>query len=133
MHKPLRRVLFIVVFLGIALMPLLANGGQAAAQATPALDTPEIQSMSDPRCIESTEYMRAEHMTMLKGWRDEVVRSGATEYVSSSGQLYEMSLTGTCFSCHSNEREFCDSCHTYIAVEPDCWNCHVGEEVVGNS
>jgi hypothetical protein len=36
-----------------------------------------------------------------------------------------MSLTRTCLDCHSNKAEFCDRCHTYMAVDPYCWDCHV--------
>jgi nitrate/TMAO reductase-like tetraheme cytochrome c subunit len=36
-----------------------------------------------------------------------------------------MSLSQTCLGCHSNKEKFCDSCHTYSGVKPNCWNCHV--------
>jgi hypothetical protein len=36
-----------------------------------------------------------------------------------------MSLTGTCLDCHSDKEKFCDACHTYSAVDPYCWDCHV--------
>lgn len=127
MYKPIRIIIFIAVFLCIALFPVLLNHGQAAANLTPALETPEIEALEDRACIESTEYMRSEHMHLLDDWRNEVIREGKTEYTSSSGQVFDMSLEEGCFDCHSNRSEFCLSCHDYVGVEVDCWNCHVGE------
>jgi hypothetical protein len=34
-------------------------------------------------------------------------------------------LTHTCLNCHSNKSAFCDACHHYMAVTPNCWDCHV--------
>jgi cytochrome c oxidase subunit 2 len=36
-----------------------------------------------------------------------------------------MSLQNTCMHCHSNKQKFCDECHTYVAVKPYCWDCHI--------
>lgn len=74
--------------------------------------------------------MQSSHMQMLDSWRNEVVRNGASTYVSTSGQKYDMSMENTCFSCHSNPHEFCDNCHSYASVTLYCWDCH--EESAGN-
>ncbi len=65
------------------------------------------------------------HMDLLNEWRDTVVRKGERRYVSASGRAFDMSLTRTCMSCHTSKKEFCDSCHNYLAVVPYCWDCHV--------
>ncbi len=36
-------------------------------------------------CVEDTPFMRANHMDLLNHWRDDLVRSGITEYTSASG------------------------------------------------
>lgn len=77
------------------------------------------------KCIESKEYMRAQHMDLLNQWRDAVVREGQRVYVSTSGERFQMSLTNTCLDCHTSKAEFCDQCHSYLAVAPECWNCHI--------
>lgn len=133
MYKAHRIVIFLVVALGIFTAPLLINHGQAAAQMSSDLNTPEIEALSEQACIESTEYMRAEHMHLLDEWRNEVIREGNTEYTATSGEVYTMSLEKTCFSCHSNRAEFCLSCHDSLAVETDCWNCHDGGNTGGAS
>lgn len=127
MYKPARIGAFVVVCLAILLAPLLINHAQAPQPMTSALATPQIEALDQHRCIESTEYMRADHMKLLDDWRNEVLRGTATMYQSSTGQIYDMSLEETCFSCHSNRAEFCLSCHDVVAVSTDCWNCHDGQ------
>lgn len=81
-------------------------------------------------CIESTEYMRASHMQLLLGWRDDVVRYSDRTYVATKdGQEWEKSLSRTCMSCHTSTAAFCDECHTFLGVTPDCWTCHVKPEM----
>ena len=85
---------------------------------------PEIVA-EEKQCIESADYMRARHMDILvDDWREAVVREGIRSYVGSDGREYEISLTETCLGCHSNKSEFCDKCHNYVGVRPDCWDCH---------
>ncbi len=45
-------------------------------------------------------------------------------HVSSDGKKHEMSLTGTCLSCHAEPDKFCNRCHAYAGVEALCWDCH---------
>jgi len=42
---------------------------------------------------------------------------------------FDMSLSNTCLSCHTNKAEFCDKCHGYASVDPYCWDCHVDPNV----
>lgn len=120
----------IVVFFGIAVFPFLYNVGQGKAQKPdPKIDTPVIkqkmQETGKKQCVEPKAFMRGEHMQMLNNWRDAVIRDGDRTYVSSTGERYVMSLQNTCMNCHSNKKEFCDSCHNYAAVKPYCFNCHL--------
>jgi hypothetical protein len=113
----------IVVFVILATSPLWLNAIMGGSPEVPELKLPTNGSTE---CVESTELMRAEHMDLLNEWRDDVVRKGARDYVSTaSGKVYDMSLSRTCMDCHSNKAEFCDACHTYLAVTPYCWDCHV--------
>jgi hypothetical protein len=82
--------------------------------------------------VEDKTFMRADHMKMLKAWRDEVVREGKREYTAKDGRKFEKSLTGTCLQCHSNKEQFCDRCHNYVGAKPTCYNCHVIPEEVKN-
>ena len=92
-------------------------------------DTPQLNLPADEeKCVESTEYMRANHMYLLLEWREEVVRNNERTYTASDGEEYLKSLTDTCLDCHSPKVEFCDECHDYVGAQPDCWSCHVDPE-----
>jgi hypothetical protein len=99
----------------------------AAGDALPG--RAELEYPADEEaCVEDTPFMRASHMDLLSQWRDDLVRSGATEYTSTSGpnsgETYPMSLTKTCLSCHEDRDAFCTRCHDYADVQPTCWQCH---------
>ena len=80
------------------------------------------------KCIESKEWMRANHMTMLNQWRDEAIREGKRTYIATDGKEWTISLQNTCQQCHADKAEFCDKCHTANDVAPYCWDCHVAPE-----
>lgn len=121
----------LIIFLLLITSPFLLHIGKADVAPQPSLNTPVINQMSDKQCVESADFMRTEHMQMLNDWRDQVVREEKTVYVSSSGREYEMSLENSCLNCHSNQQEFCDSCHTYADVDPYCWDCHTNTKGAG--
>ncbi|MCL4491217.1 MAG: sulfate reduction electron transfer complex DsrMKJOP subunit DsrJ [Nitrospirae bacterium] len=116
-----------MIFFGLATFPFFYNMGKAIAKPEPKVDTPEIMKLAkqDRKCVESKEFMRAEHMQLLNEWRDSVVRSNTRVYVNAEGKKFDMSLQNTCMRCHSNKKKFCDECHNYMAVKPYCWDCHI--------
>ena len=116
--------IFIAVFCAIMIIPFLVNAGNKSEALELDLNTPEINALANKACVEDTEYMRSHHMQMLDQWRDEVVRGGSTQYVSSTGQVYDKSLDDTCLRCHSNAKDFCTKCHENANVELYCWDCH---------
>lgn len=125
----------LVIFLILIFLPLAPNLGKTVPPPERKLDTPVIQKLAekDRKCIMPTEWMRANHMQMLVDWRDNVVRSdekGAPifrEFNSPDGRKFLASLTNTCLDCHSNKDKFCDQCHNYVAVAPNCFGCHLLE------
>ncbi len=108
------------VFFLLMTFPLWYNAatGQASVKPDPKIVTEEKQ------CVEPKEFMRSFHTGLLTSWREEVVRSDSRTYFASDGKTYEKSLSNTCLKCHSNRDEFCDRCHNYAQVQPDCWDCH---------
>ncbi len=121
----------ILVFLAFALFPFYNNIGKVNAKPEPKTDTPAIQEWEKQygkkQCVESKEFMRAEHMQLLNNWRDSVVRDGYRGYKSDSdpSKRFNMSLQNGCMQCHSSKKKFCDECHNYMAVKPYCWDCHI--------
>jgi hypothetical protein len=122
-------IIGLLIFIGIATFPFYYNIGKVTAKPELKLDTPAIQAWEKQygkkECVESREYMRAEHMQLLNNWRDSVVRDSNRGYISdTSKKRFNMSLQNECMHCHSNKKKFCDECHTYMAVKPFCWDCH---------
>ena len=110
----------LVIFLGLITLPIWYSLTSAEAARVPE----PIISTQEKECIESAQYMRDNHMELVENWRETVVREGSRTYVASDGKEYQMSLTGTCLSCHSNKADFCDQCHNYVGITPNCWDCH---------
>ncbi len=111
----------LAVFVVFFSFPFWYNTGSAAYKQ-PQLELPK----NSKNCIESKEWMRAEHMQLLNEWRDEVVREGMHEYKSTlNDEHYQKSLVKTCMKCHENKEKFCDKCHDTVDVSPYCWECHV--------
>jgi hypothetical protein len=128
MHDGWKIVAGLAVFVLLVTSPLVYN----AVSADPA-DVPELVDPPNGsrQCVEDAAWMRASHMDLLNDWRDAVVREGRRDYTSGlTGTVHDMSLSKTCTGCHSNKDEFCDRCHTYMAVAPYCWDCHVEPEEV---
>lgn len=118
-------IVALAVFFIIAAVPVWLGMGKKAAGPDIRLDTPAIEALKDKRCVESTVFMKENHMKLLKEWRESVVRDGRRLYTAENGKTYEMSLSGSCLECHSNKAQFCDRCHDYAGVKPNCWSCHV--------
>lgn len=117
----------LIIFIGLFTFPVFYNMGKTSTMPEPKLDTPAIKELpeAERKCVESKEYMRANHMQLLNSWRDSVMRDGNLVYENTSGKKYIISLQNTCMHCHSNKKEFCDKCHTYTNVNPYCWTCHI--------
>ncbi len=88
----------------------------------------EHMAMGD-QCVEDTDFMRRDHMTLLDHQRDSTVLDGV--------RTEKHSLRG-CLSCHAPAKppggaqpvslasgeHFCAECHAYAAVKIDCFQCH---------
>ena len=120
----------LIVFFGLLFSAVLPNLGKTVAAPDPKLDTPAIQKLAekDRKCVMPKDYMRTNHMQMLVDWREAVVRDGQREFVNPEGKKFVASLSNTCLDCHSNKSKFCDQCHNYVAVTPNCFGCHLDKE-----
>ncbi len=111
----------LIIFLCLITFPVYYSvvSGKALYKPDPKIITEEKQ------CIEPRLYMRAKHVDLLESWKESAVREGNRIYITSDGKKYYISLTDTCMKCHQNKAEFCDQCHNYVGVKPNCWNCHI--------
>ncbi len=107
----------------LALMALLAIAGSVIA-AESRVPLPQLSTALGERCVEETDFMRRNHMQLLKHQRDETMHRGIRT---------ERHSLKNCLSCHAPERpaadqqeqqHFCRSCHVYTGVRLDCFGCH---------
>ena len=78
-------------------------------------------------CVKDTEFMRRNHMDLLKHQREDTMLEG------KRGEAFSLK---ECISCHAvygpdeqalsaaSPQHFCRSCHDYAAVNIDCFQCH---------
>ena len=78
-------------------------------------------------CVEPTDVMRRNHMELIKHQRDATVHHGI--------RTTKHSLAG-CIDCHVSvgpegrpvhinaEDRFCGACHSFAAVDVNCFDCH---------
>lgn len=111
----------LLVFLCLITFPVWYNVGSGKGDFKPDLQL----GTQEKECVAPKIQMRASHMQLLDTWRDTVVRDGPRLYRAWNGKTFQMSLTKTCLKCHSKKEKFCDECHSYAGVDPNCWNCHV--------
>ena len=94
---------------------------------------PVIPMGQGDSCVEDTDFMRRNHMDLLKHQRDETMKEGIR------GKPYSLK---ECLICHavngpdaipvtvSSPQHFCRSCHDYAAVSIDCFQCHASRPEV---
>ena len=118
--------------MGLALALLWAAGLVLAAPAAgkePAgrVPLPAIEKGKGDQCVEDVQFMRKNHMKLLKHQRDRTVHEGI--------RTRQHSLNG-CIECHASQKtgsvigsneNFCQSCHSYAAVSLDCFECHASK------
>ena len=117
----------LAVVLLIMAGPVVVAHAQEIDGKSNGVPLPVIPMGSGESCVKDTDYMRRNHMDMLKHQRDETVLEGI--------RSEQYSLT-ECLDCHavtganaepvtvSSPQHFCRSCHDYAAVSIDCFQCH---------
>lgn len=84
------------------------------------------KALGDPH-PEGNDFMRINHMKLMRHDRDETVRLGNRDIEYSIKE---------CVACHvvagpdalpiaaDDNQHFCSACHVYAAVKIDCFQCH---------
>ncbi|MBI5815665.1 MAG: sulfur reduction protein DsrJ [Nitrospinae bacterium] len=108
-------VIAVAVLMAVLGFPFIYNAASVGL-FTGAAAAPSLTIKKDgKKCVKDPEWMRHNHMKFLLHTREEAVREGIRE---------EGHGIAGCRSCHPNRAEFCDKCHGYVGVKPECWNCH---------
>ena len=118
----------------IVTLAVLAFGLAELTTGVAGVPLPAISPGQGDSCVEDTDFMRREHMNLLKHQRDETMRKGIRNEQYS---LIE------CINCHvvegpdaipltvASPDHFCRSCHDYAAVNIDCFQCHASRPEPG--
>jgi hypothetical protein len=106
------------LFTGLA-MPVLAGS------LLPDIPAAQDRYSAMQGCVEPTDEMRRNHMKYILHQRDRTMHEGIRTTQHSLNE---------CINCHvspapdaprvSSEEHFCNSCHSYAAVNVDCFQCH---------
>lgn len=79
------------------------------------------------QCVKDTQWMRKNHMHLLKHQRDEAVRKGIRSEQDSLKNCVECHASLQDDSVLAREDSFCAGCHRYAAVKIDCFECHASK------
>lgn len=121
--RSLRAVAVVSVFALAGVLAAATAGGADGRAGTGSLQPPIEAARSGP-CLADPGFMRRNHPDLLRHRRDETVHLGARD-----------ARTGlkACVGCHAStgtgsvasaRTDFCVSCHSYAAVQVDCFECH---------
>lgn len=76
------------------------------------------------KCVRDVEYMRRNHMNILKHQRDETMHKGIRTTQDSLKNCIECHVNPATNSVASTKEDFCMGCHLRAAVKLDCFECH---------
>ncbi len=91
---------------------------------------PKLDIGNGGHCVDDPAFMRKNHMKMIAHQRDDTMRLGIR------GGKYSLAA---CVNCHASKKDnsvlgdsghFCQGCHEYAAVKPDCFECHSSKRKV---
>jgi len=125
----------LVYLASLAVVAYAANDESTVTADSGRVPVPAIPMGQGEKCVEDTDFMRRNHMSLLDHQRDKTMHEGIR---SKQHSLKE------CISCHavagpdsmpvtvSSPQHFCRSCHDYAAVSIDCFQCHASRPEPGD-
>lgn len=115
----LLRILVTTLAVLAAVLPAPTFAGEGGRTAKPV-----IEIANPGKCVAPVEEMRRNHMEMLKHQRDRTMRQGIRGEPASLNACIECHASKTTGSVLGGKDNFCESCHSYVAVKLDCFECH---------
>jgi hypothetical protein len=112
------------LMVAVVLVLLIAS---SAATAEPAGRTPRPAiepAQAGTQCVAAPEVMRRDHPAMLRHQRDVTVHRGVRQGRDSLQGCVECHASAATGSVAQAKADFCSSCHSYAAVQIDCFECH---------
>ncbi len=115
------------LFASLLVLIALTTGAAMAGEDTRSSLYPNVpKAVGDPH-PEGNDFMRINHMSLMKHDRDDTVLLGNRDIKYSLKE---------CVACHvvagpdalpisaEDDQHFCKSCHVFAAVKIDCFQCH---------
>jgi hypothetical protein len=124
--KPVGRALLRRLTAALA-SALLASGACAQAAGASRVPKPVIEPARGEACVADPDFMRRNHMQLLKHQRDETVHLGVRDARASLKGCIECHASATSGSVAQAPGDFCVSCHSFAAVKLDCFECHASK------
>lgn len=93
-------------------------------EAVAGVDLPKLERGKGDKCVEDTQFMRRNHMELLKHHRDDTMRRGIRTTQHSLKHCIECHASDKTGSVAASKEDFCVACHSYASVKLDCWDCH---------
>jgi len=115
--RALRLLLATLAFAGLA-AAAHADGGR--------VPLPKLTVDKATVCVAPPDVMRRTHMEMLKHRRDRTVHAGVRGGDESLTRCLECHASKTTGAAIGAPDAFCQSCHDYVGVKLDCFDCHQG-------
>jgi predicted CXXCH cytochrome family protein len=126
----------LVFYTSLASVSFAADDEHSVITDSGRVPAPAIPLGQGEKCVDDTDFMRRNHMSLLNHQRDLTVHEGIRKKQYSLKE---------CISCHvvsgpdarpvtvSSPQHFCRSCHDYAAVSIDCFQCHASRPEPGDS
>lgn len=123
-------VIVAVALAFVASLAVVVTAAEKNNRVASGVPVPSIPRGQGERCVEDTDFMRRNHMTLLMHQRDDTMLQGI--------RTKQYSLK-ECVDCHavrgsdiravsvSDPKHFCRACHDYAAVKIDCFQCHASQ------
>jgi hypothetical protein len=111
------------------LLALSCTAALAASAGSPEVDIPPPKQnySEETLCVEPVEIMRKQHFEFVLSHRDKTVIEGIRTKKHSLNECIDCHITANAqgeYSRYSDDTHFCASCHQFVAVNIDCFQCH---------
>ncbi|MDM8568048.1 hypothetical protein QUF50_00750 [Thiotrichales bacterium HSG1] len=126
------KILTILRKLGLVLsLAIVVSTVSAGETSTLKIPKAKQNFSAEQACVEPTDVMRRQHGLLLKHYRSDTMRHGVRTLEHSLVACINCHVTadeaGNYPTVHQGSEHFCRSCHTYAAVNIDCFQCHTSQ------
>jgi hypothetical protein len=105
----------------------LAAAALAAGAEGSRVPAPKYTVDKSTTCVAPPDVMRRTHMKMLEHRRDRTVHQGVRGGDEALTRCLECHASKTTGAAIGAPDAFCQSCHQYVGVRLDCFDCHQGK------